>query len=62
MTAFLLSAVGLAGSAYYQLVQNADAMQTLFGGVPAYITATVAVVRRLIARIIAGAREPEAVV
>ena len=44
VTAFLLSAVGLAGSAYYQLVQNAEAMQTLFGGVTVYITATVAVV------------------
>ena len=44
VTAFLLSAVGLAGSAYYQLVQNAEAMQRLFAGLPFYITAAVAVV------------------
>lgn len=44
VTAYLLSAVGLAGSAYYQLVQNADKMQSLFDGLPIYITATVAAV------------------
>ena len=44
VTAFLLSAVGLAGSAYYQLVQSGDTMRALFQDVPLYITVTVAVV------------------
>ncbi len=44
VTAFLLSAVGLAGSAYYQLVQIGDRMRELFQDVPLYVTATIAVV------------------
>lgn len=44
VTAFVLSMVGLAGSAYYQLVQSGDKMRELFQNVPLYVTATVAVV------------------
>jgi len=42
--AFLLSAVGLAGVTYYQLVQNGETLKKLLGDVPLYVNITIWVI------------------
>lgn len=44
LTAFLVSAVGLAGVTFYQLVLNADRLKQLLGDVPLYTSVVVWVV------------------
>lgn len=44
VTAFLISAVGLAGVTYYQLVQNGETLKRLLGDVPLYVNITIWVI------------------
>lgn len=44
LTAYIASAVGLAGVSYYQLVQNGDTLKRLLGDVPLYTSVVVWVV------------------
>ncbi|WP_447752092.1 hypothetical protein [Sphingopyxis fribergensis] len=44
VSAFLVSAVGLLGVTYYQLVQNGDALKKLLGDVPLYVNITIWVI------------------
>ncbi|UKK84405.1 hypothetical protein L7H23_17820 [Sphingopyxis sp. BSN-002] len=44
ITAFLISAAGLAGTTWYQLVQNGDAFKKALGDVPLYVSITIWVI------------------
>ena len=44
LTAFLISAIGLLGVTYYQLVQNGAKLKELLGDVPLYFTVTIWVI------------------
>ncbi len=44
VTAFLVSAVGLLGVTYYQLVQNGETLKKLLGDVPLYVNITIWVI------------------
>lgn len=44
LSAFLVSAVGLLGVTYYQLVQNGDKLKELLGDVPLYVNITIWVI------------------
>lgn len=44
VSAFLVSAAGLAGVTYYQLVQNGETLKRLLGDVPLYVNITIWVI------------------